>query len=100
MDWEQKFSALNALATCSVLMRKPGDWYVSHTGISVKDRGCLVGSYGNGKTPQGAILDDWKVLVEDIEPTEKYLVLNPAGENHRAVRWNGFMWKDVVEVSS
>jgi hypothetical protein len=100
VDWEQKFNALNAIAACVLIMRKPGDWYVSHPGTSVKDGGCLVGSYGNGSTPQLAILDHWKVLVDDITPTEKYLVLNPASDDRRrAVRWNGFMWQDVVEAS-
>jgi hypothetical protein len=81
----------------SVKMRKPGDWFVSQPGVSVKEGGCLAGSYGNGVTPQDAVQNHWKVLVEDIDQSEKYLVLLPLGGQRRAVKWAGFMWIDINE---
>lgn len=95
MDWQYKAAALEALAEISIKFRKPGDWYVSQDNVEIKDSRCLVGTFGNGATPQAAIEDHWKQLVYDIGA--KYLVINPALTKRRAVRWNGFMWMDVPE---
>lgn len=92
LDYEQKLQALNAIAECSVKMRKPGDWYVCQ-GVEIKRGGCLVGEYGNGRTPIEAILNHWKTLTEI--PSDEYLVIYKSG-TRRAFKWIGFMW-DVVE---
>ena len=96
MDWQQKAAALDALKAIEIRIRKPGDWYVHH-GVEIKDNGLLCGDYGNGKTPEDAILDHWERLVTAIEQTPKYLVVNAMTERRRAVRWNGYMWQDVPE---
>ena len=94
MDWEQKLLALQALARVQLCMRSPGDWYVSTT-TEIKNGSILDGRYGNGKTPEAAVVDHWKVVTA-LDPHE-YLVVNAHRKNRRAVTWNGFMWTDVVE---
>jgi hypothetical protein len=94
MNWEQKLQALNALAQCKLIMRKPGDWYVSQS-VEVKDGNILCGSYGNGETPDVAVDDHWQVLT-NLHP-EQCLVTCAYGEKRKAVRWTGFMWDRVDE---
>jgi len=96
MDWQQKAAALDALAEIEIKIRKPGDWYVSQR-VEIKDGGVLRGEYGNGPTPQDAILDHWDRLVVNIDPTPLYLVARTADGRRRPVRWNGFMWADFPE---
>lgn len=95
MNWEQMFAAINALAPASLMMRKPGDWYVSHIGVEVKRGRILGGVSGNGQTPEAAVLDHWAQLL-NIEPLH-YLVVNAMGPKRTAARWNGFMWQAVNE---
>lgn len=95
MDWQQKAEALCALAEIEVRIRKAGDWYV-HQDVSVKDAGVMYGKYGNGDTPESAIIDHWKVLVDDVK-FPLYLVARSGTDRRRAVVWNGFMWADVNE---
>lgn len=97
MDWQQKAAALDALAEISVMIRKPGDWYVSQR-VEIKDGGILRGDYGNGETPQAAIEDHWRNMVDNIG--SRYLVAHAGTERRRAVRWNGFMWMDIPERTS
>ena len=95
MDWQQKAAALDALAEIEVRIRKAGDWYV-HQDVWVKD-GCVMhGIYGNGETPEEAIIDHWKVLVEDVN-FPRYLIARQGSDRRRAVVWNGFMWADIHE---
>ena len=94
MNWEQKLEALNALAECSLKMRKPGDWYVGHS-VEVKVGAILEGRYGNGETPQDAVEDSWRKLTE-LNPGE-YLVTRAYSGSRKAVRWNGYMWESVDE---
>jgi hypothetical protein len=95
MDYQQKTAALFALGgDPSIRFRKIGDWYVNQD-VSVRDRDVMIGRFGNGVTPQEAIEEHWKELVESLEP-HQYLVVRQHGER-RAVRWNGFMWTDVDE---
>lgn len=98
MDWEQKLQAFNALVECKLIMRKPGDWFVSQQ-ISVKQGHCMVGVYGNGATPQLAVEDHWERLTK--LPKDEYLIAKEYwdGETCKrvAVRWNGFMWDHVAE---
>lgn len=98
MDWQQKAAALNALGEISIKFRKPGDWYVSQN-VDVKDGSILCGEYGNGTTPEEAVLDHWDRLTGVKYP--KYLVgrtfFNGSVETRKVVLWNGFMWEDVSE---
>ncbi len=94
MTWEQKFAALCSIADTSLKMRKPGDWYVSANGreISINNGYFLSGEYGEGKSPQEAIENDFKKLAEN----QPRVVLHAfSGTNRREVFWNGFMWQDL-----
>lgn len=102
MDWEHKADALAALCDFSLQYRAPADriglaepWYVEQA-VQVREKDTMCGTYGNGFTPQEAIEDHWKRLVTDL-PHEHYLVVRQGGHPRRAVRWNGFMWADVIE---
>lgn len=92
LDWEEKLSALQALTDTCLRMRSPGDWYVMAHGRCIGGDGFLRGSYGNGKTPQEAVEDDWRQMT--THPLSSYIVVG-SGEKERRVRWNGFMWVDV-----
>lgn len=98
MDWQQKAAALEALAEISIRFRKPGDWYVVQQ-VEIKDGGILRGDYGNGRTPEEAILDHWERLTTIKPPL--YLVgrtfFDGRVDTRKAVRWNGFMWEAVTE---
>jgi hypothetical protein len=98
MDWQQKAAALSALVEIQLICRKAGDWYVRQE-VEIKDGAILRGSYGNGTTPQEAVEDHWRQLVDEMTPTPMYLVVSAGGgqRKRRAVRWNGFMWMDVSE---
>jgi hypothetical protein len=99
MDWETKLQALNALNACSLMMRKPGDWYVSQN-IEIKDKSVLKSVCGNGETPEEAVHDHWGQATSELESHE-YLIARTYwdGEVSKrlAVRWNGFMWDHVEE---
>lgn len=95
MNWQEKAAALNAIGRVNLLIRKPGDWYVHHEHVEIKDRCFLRGSFGNGATPEAAIEDHWRKFVDEIGSC--YVVTNAYSGNRRAVRWNGFMWQDWPE---
>lgn len=97
MNWQEKAAALDALSEITLKIRKPEDWYVCQR-VEVKDGIIMRGEYGNGATPEEAIDDHWDRLTFDIAGTEKYLVAYSQDAKRRAVRWNGFMWADVVEA--
>ena len=99
MTWEEKLAACAAIGhEIGLRMRKPGDWYVEHRGVEVKEGPMLASRYGNGETPQLAVEDHWQQLTV-LAPRE-YVVLDAgSGERRRAVRWNGFMWMDVKEAA-
>ena len=94
MTWEQKLDALQSLGECTLRMRKPGDWYVRQ-GVEVSQGNLLVGEYGNGKTPEEAVMNHWDLL-SNLKP-EEYLVVHAMGPNRQAVKWNGYMWQSVKE---
>lgn len=97
MDWQHKAAALDALAEFEIKFRKMGDWYVSQN-VEIKDSAILRSACGNGSTPDEAIEDHWRQLVDDIAATPLYLVTRASSDTkRRAVRWNGFMWMDVHE---
>jgi hypothetical protein len=96
MDWQQKFAAIQAFAgnfDTSIMMRKPGDWYVS-SGMSVGGDGMLSGKYGNGVSPEAAINEHWEIY--STLPFDRYAVNR---ENKRA-RWNGFMWDAISDAQA
>ena len=96
MDWEQKLQALNTIGQCKLIMRQPGNWYVSQ-GIDVKNKHVLEGHYGNGSTPQAAVEDHWQKLTDLA--SHEYIVGREGGVGERcAVRWSGFMWDRVDEA--
>lgn len=94
MTYEQKLYALMKLAPCELIMRNPGNWYVSQR-VEVKTGSCLTGKYGNGESPETAVLNHWEILTD--LPHDQYLVVNAYGENREAFIWNGFMWERVTE---
>lgn len=94
MTWEEKLSACQALAECSLRMRKPGDWYVSHL-VEVVNGPMLQSRYGNGGTPQDAVEDHWTQLTE--LKAHECLVVNSMTDQRREVRWNGYMWMNWTE---
>ena len=93
MDWQHKAAALNALSGISIRTRGPDDWYVSQA-TEIGGNGLLEGSYGNGADPYAAIIDHWRVLVEDLPPG-RFIVTRAMGEDRKQSRWNGYMWEEV-----
>lgn len=92
LTWEQQLVAIKAFAgdfNVSLKMRKPGDWYVE-AHMSLGGDGMLLGTYGNGRTPEEAVEDHWRIFAVEI-PDDRYVVAT--GEQpYRRARWNGFMW--------
>ena len=97
MDWQQKATALNELADIKLCIRAPGDWWVSQY-TEIKDGCMLLGSYGNGGTPEQAIEDHWNILTAVEYP--KCIIANAGSSLRQAVRWNGYMWSKAAEESS
>ncbi len=96
MTWEEKLQALQALCETVLIMRKPGNWYVSASGRSIAGDGFLTGSYGNGATPEEAVEDDWNIFVVNL-PLDRYInVSSYSAGKEKNVRWNGFMWADYI----
>lgn len=94
MTWEQKLEALQDIAECSLVMRKPGDWYVSQS-VEIGGNGMLSGVYGNGDSPEVAVFDHWYRLTENLKPYE-YLVVNAYGDDRKQYRWTGYRWSSVT----
>ena len=94
MGWEETFEAIKAIGDASLRMRKPGDWYVSQSGVEVKVGPVLEGRYGNGQTPQAAVLDHWKKLTS-IDLAKEVVVLDAMRDTRRHVWWNGYRWVEV-----
>jgi hypothetical protein len=94
LTWEQKAAALDTLGNIEIKMRRPGDWFCAQSGVSVADGHFLYGGCGNGATPQEAIEDLWRYLVDDLL-ANRYVAIGGMDITRR-VRWNGFMWQDVT----
>lgn len=94
MTWEEKLAALQSLGDCCLRMRHPGDWYVSATSVEVSSGRMLEGRYGNGATPEAAVLDHWEKYTALVGPGE-VVVINAMSTERRHVRWTGYMWTDV-----
>jgi len=96
MNWQQKLAAIQAFCgpfDVSLMMRKPGDWYVS-SGMGIGGDGLVHGVYGNGSTPEEAVLDHWEQY-RDLPPNRYATISHGAGQ--RRGRWNGFMWDLITE---
>jgi hypothetical protein len=97
MTWEQKYEAMSALVghfNISLKMRKAGDWYVMAKGREIGGNGMLLSAYGNGKTPEKAIEDDWEKYTTELG-AGRIIVINAAGKDRCEVRWNGYRWEGV-----
>lgn len=99
MDWEQKFQALQALlifkGDASLHMRKPKDWYMRLPGVNIKRKHTETSVGESGRDPEEAVTKTWITLTSSL-PLDARLSID-AGNGKRFVRWNGFMWEDVVE---
>ena len=92
LTWEQKLAACQAIGDCSVRMRKPGDWYVAHSGVNIATpAGMLEGRYGNGRTPEAAVEDHWRALTM-LDRGE--CVSSDGAVGRRYFQWTGYMWRD------
>jgi hypothetical protein len=89
MTWEQKLEALNCLCEHVLIMRKPGDWYVS-SNLHIHDKSVLIGEYGQGHTPQEAVEVHWDIY-SNLAGIKKCVYVSE--DNY--VNWNGYMWKPV-----
>ena len=92
MNWQEKAEALNELSEIKISFRKQNDWYVSQS-TEIGGNGMLLGSYGNGATPEEAVEDHWQQLVVDL-PHNKFIVTNAYNKGRKERRWNGYMWRE------
>jgi len=95
ITWEHKFEAMQGLGEASLKMRAPGAWYVSQPGVEVKDVDprSSSGTNADGKDPEEAVHKRWNALTST---SEKHYVEHKRGRLTRKVRWNGFMWADLL----
>lgn len=93
MTWEQKLEALQVLTETALRMRKPGDWYVSAVSRYICGDGLMRASYGQGRSPELAVEDDWRQLVEYL-PSDRYIAIDTLWNRRKQYRWNGYMWKE------
>ena len=97
MDWEQKFDALNKLDPCALKMRGPGVWYILQS-VEIKSGHRMGGVGVTGATPRDAVEEYWRAVTDDL--TDNQCVVARSGRPTRmAVRWNGFIWSPVDEVT-
>lgn len=90
MTWEERFAAIKALDDDACLcMRSPGDWYVS-ANMEIKDGQILTGAYGNGVSPDQAVLDHWAIYASVKYP--RTIVVHAGTDQRREVNWKDFMW--------
>jgi len=95
MNWQQKADALNSLAEIDIKIRKEKDWDVGQR-TELGGDGVLLGSYGNGTTPEEAIENHWFKLVDDIPPG-KYIVTSAMNDKRQHWLWNGYMWREIPQ---
>ena len=94
MTWQEILLAMQELGECRLMMREPGDWYVSQH-VEIKSGVCLESRYGDSDSPMNAVLDHWTKLTV-LKPGE-YVVVNGGNEKREAFEWKGFMWARVNE---
>lgn len=94
MTWEEKFMAIDAISPApSLRMRKPGEWYI-HTDIDRKQGSILSGGLIMAASPEGAVEQWWEWAID-----ERYYLVTRDSSGRLAVRWNGYMWARVNELS-
>lgn len=93
MDWEHKLQAIQALVggviAAPVLMRSPGNWYVSMSKVSIGGDGYSTSVCGDGHTPEDAVCDAFGNLTSNVKKGDFVIV-----DFKRWYRWNGFMWQE------
>jgi len=95
MDWQQKFVALKAIdSDVALLARGYGNWYLRFS-PEIGEPSILRSPTQAGKDPEEAVDQAWKEY-----STAKRVVINAYSAKRRAVKWNGFMWEEVVEAQS
>jgi hypothetical protein len=95
MTLEEKLARLREIAHTEVLMRDNGTWYVQAYGRETQRRGSgiLAGTYGDGRTPEEAVENDWEQIAN--LPPDRYVVLDAMSPKRRHVRWGGAGWIDL-----
>lgn len=98
---QQKVTALMALSgNLQIHCRAADDWFAYQPDVHIRERGACVyvGTMGNGATPEAAILDYWREIVTELDPTWAIMVANYYADegkpDRRYVRWNDFMWAE------
>ena len=100
LTWEQKFEAIQALhplgcTEVTLHMRKPGDWYMSIPRVEIKKGPILASAGESGNGVVECVRNTWNTITN--LPANEYLVINSFGDKRKAVKWNGFMWKEINE---
>ncbi len=92
---DQKFEILQQISPLSLRMRSVGSWYVDCPRRYIGGDGLMRGSFGNGKTPQEAIDDDFSQIVTYL-PNDRYIMVEDNYGKRKNYRFNGYMWKEVT----
>lgn len=91
---DQKFEILQQISDLSLKMRSPGSWYVDCPKRYIGGDGFLRGAFGNGKTPQEAIENDFSQIVTYL-PNDRYIVIDDSVGKRKNYKFNGYIWKEV-----
>lgn len=97
MTWEQKLAALKSLGGAHLEMRSPGVWWVS-ANVEIGGDGFLSSVIENGATPEDAVDRFWKAITSRLSSTQHLYAGHSSAK--RRVKWNGYMWQDVVPSRS
>jgi hypothetical protein len=88
--WEDRLGAMKVLGDVTLHMRKPGDWYASHSNVGISNGAIVSSGAGNGRTPEEAVNDLWRGLTQ-ISDGEWIAVGH--GDNRINAVWDGDAWK-------
>lgn len=83
--------ALRALGELALNVRADGTWYVNLPHVEIKNGAMLTTPTQTAPSPQKAIAEAWNTYSTGL------VIVQHPGQPRRALRWNGFMWADVVE---
>ena len=96
---DQKWDAITAFDPSARVEHRGNlhDWFIAD-GMHIGDgSGVIVGTYGNGTTPQEAVDEHWRIYVEELGP-DRYIsaqIREGAEYVQYRVRWNGFRWANI-----
>lgn len=96
LTWEEKLLAIKALdLDVSLRMKTPGEWYVSMPGISIKKPSVSESATDPTarSTPEEAVEHAFTRITDLLN--DDYYLVTYGNDDHRKVRWNGFMWADI-----